>query len=100
VGRVRENREEGGKQRGEKSTLLLYETLIRCQSGKKNKLKSERVGGERGRIFPATSLVSAHCKLPVAASLAPALLSPVASAPKFPTTSFPAGNVYQDTFRI
>lgn len=57
-------------------------------------------GGRRGRNFPATSLLSAHCKLPVAASLAPALLSPLASAPKFLTTLFPAGNVNQDTFRI
>lgn len=90
---------KGGRGRGKKALFFLSETVVLFQSGKKKK-REGREGGQRGRNFPATSLLSTHCKLPAVASLAPALLAPLASAPKFLTTFFPAGNVNQDTFRI
>lgn len=104
AGKLRENREEGGTERGKKAPFCLSEILVLFQTGKKGKRKKkERDGGEGGwkeRNFPATSLLSAHCKVPAVANLAPALLSPLASASKFLTTILPAGNVNQDTFRI
>lgn len=66
--------------------------------GKKKEKVEREAGGEEISLPP--HYCSAHCKLPVAARLAPALLSPLASTPKFLTTFFPAGNINQDTFRI
>lgn len=65
---------------------------------KKGNEKVEREA--RGEDVSLPPHYSARCKLPVAASLAPALFSPLASAPQFLTTFFPAGNVNQDTFRF
>lgn len=91
---------KGGRKREKKAPFFLSETVVPFQSEKKKK-KRRRGGeeGQRGRNFLATSLLSTHCKLPAAVSPAPALLAPLASAPKFLTTFFPAGNVNQDTFR-
>lgn len=91
--------ERKGAERGERKHP--FASLKPSSSFKVEKKKREgEEGGRRGRNFPATSLLSAHCKFPVAASPAPALLSPLASAPKLFTVVFPAGNVNQGTFRF
>lgn len=89
-----------GQREGKESTLLCLCNPYPLSKWKKKKGKEKVEREARGEDVFLPPHYSACCKLPVAASLAPALLSPLASAPKFLTTFFPAGNVNQDTFRF